>query len=160
MRNLRVIFKYISRYPRLVATYFTFNILSTFFGLMSLALLSPFLTLIFKQGDSFQAVSQVKGFGSKMNPINYLKEYISGMLAEPNGQVKALLLICVIVFVAVILKNLFGYFSLYVLTPIRNYILNDMLKAMYGRILQLPLGFFSEQKKKTCRMTRSGPSVT
>lgn len=147
MRNLRVIFKYISKYPRLVGFYFLFNILSTFFGLMSLALLSPFLSLIFKQGDAFKSVSEVKGFGSRLNPINYLKEYLGGILEEPNGQIKALLVSCVIVFVAILLKNSFAYLSLYVLTPIRNYILNDMRKGMYDRILQLPLGYFSEQRK-------------
>ena len=44
-------------------------------------------------------------------------------------------------------KNVFAYLSMYYLNPIRNHILNDMRTAMYKKILQLPIGFFSDQRK-------------
>jgi ABC-type multidrug transport system fused ATPase/permease subunit len=36
---------------------------------------------------------------------------------------------------------------MYVLTPIRNNIINDMRTDMFTKILQLPVGFFNEQRK-------------
>jgi subfamily B ATP-binding cassette protein MsbA len=51
------------------------------------------------------------------------------------------------VFSAILLKNLFAYLSMYFLNPIRNRILNDMRSNMYAKILQLPIGYFSEQRK-------------
>jgi ATP-binding cassette, subfamily B, bacterial MsbA len=57
MKSLRTIFKYIKKYPRLIISYFGFNILSAIFGVLSLGLLSPFLMIIFKQGDGFKSVS-------------------------------------------------------------------------------------------------------
>ena len=36
---------------------------------------------------------------------------------------------------------------MYFLNPIRNRILNDMRSSMYAKILQLPIGYFSEQRK-------------
>jgi subfamily B ATP-binding cassette protein MsbA len=142
MKSLITIFKYIKKYPGLVAAYFSFNILSTVFSLISLGLLAPFLMLIFKQGDAFKSVS-VPG----NNPINNFKVYINLLIASPGGSAKALLLICLIVFIAIVLKNLFAYLSMYFLNPIRNRILNDMRTSMYNKILQLPIGFFSEQRK-------------
>lgn len=142
MKSLLTIFKYIKKYPGLVAAYFSFNILSALFSVVSLGLLAPFLMLIFKQGDILKIVS-----GNGWNPIDYFKAYINKMLAEPGGSAQALLLICIIVFIAILLKNLFAYLSMYYLNPIRNRILNDMRTNMYNKILQLPIGYFSEQRK-------------
>ena len=142
MKSLVIVFKYIKKYPGLVAAYFSFNILSALFSVVSLGLLAPFLMLIFKQGDVFKSVS-----AAGWNPINYVKAYINDIIQMPGGTTRALLLICVVVFVAILMKNLFAYLSMYYLNPIRNRILNDMRTNMYNKILQLPIGYFSEQRK-------------
>ncbi|MBC7536537.1 MAG: ABC transporter ATP-binding protein [Ferruginibacter sp.] len=146
MKSLRTIFKYIKKYPGLVVTYFGFNVLSAVFGVISLGLLSPFLMLIFKQGDALKAVSGT-GFFSRINPVNHFKEWVYNILNEPGGNIKALMIICLVVFGSILLKNIFAYLSMYFLNPIRNHILNDMRSNMYGKILQLPIGYFSEQRK-------------
>lgn len=146
MKSLLSVFRYIRKYPALVASYFSFNILSAIFGLVSLGLLSPFLMLIFKQGDAFKNVSEKSGFAGA-NPINYLKEWLYTVINQPGGNIKALMMICLIVFAAVLLKNLCAYMAMYFLNPIRNRILNDMRSNMYSKILQLPVGYFSEQRK-------------
>jgi subfamily B ATP-binding cassette protein MsbA len=129
-----------------VTAYFGFNILAAIFGVLSLGLLSPFLMLIFKQGDAFKAFSGA-GFMGKYNPVNYVKNYLYQTMSEPGGDIKALVFICLIVFVSILLKNLFAYLSMYFLNPIRNRIVNDMRSNMYAKILALPIGFFSEQRK-------------
>jgi len=141
MKSLQTIFRYIKNYPSLVAAYFSFNVLSVIFSVVSLGFLAPFLMLIFKQGDVIKVADK------HFNPINEFKKYIAAMVDEPGGGLKALLIICAIIFVAIILKNLFAYLSMYYLNPIRNHILNDMRTAMYKKILQLPIGFFSDQRK-------------
>jgi subfamily B ATP-binding cassette protein MsbA len=146
MKSLRTIFKYIKKYPRLVFSYFGFNILSAVFGVLSLGLLSPFLMLIFNQGNVLKTAAGT-GFFSRINPINYFKEWISVLLEQPGGNIKALMVICLVVFGAILFKNLFAYLSMYFLNPIRNRILNDMRSSMYAKILQLPIGYFSEQRK-------------
>lgn len=146
MKSLLSVFRYIRKYPALVVSYFSFNILSAIFGLVSLGLLSPFLMLIFKQGDAFKNVSAKSGFAGA-NPINYLKEWLYTVINQPGGNIKALMMICLIVFAAVLLKNLCAYMAMYFLNPIRNRILNDMRSNMYSKILQLPVGYFSEQRK-------------
>jgi ATP-binding cassette, subfamily B, bacterial MsbA len=146
MKSLRTIFKYISHYPSLVAAYFSFNILSAVFGIVSLGMISPFLMLIFGQGDSFKVVEKTSLSGS-MNPVNYLKASLDNLMSQPGGPVKALLILCLVIFSAIILKNVFAYLSMYFLNPIRNRILNDMRRNMYQKILKLPVGYFSEQRK-------------
>lgn len=127
----------------MVSAYLVFNILSAIFSVFSLGLLSPFLMLIFKQGDSFKDISGKNSF----NPVNLLKEWLYELINSPGGNIKALLIICLIIFGSIILKTLFAYLSTYFLNPIRNRILNDMRMGMYNKILMLPVGYFTEQRK-------------
>ncbi len=143
MKSLQTIFKYVKNYPGLVVAYFGFNILSAVFGVVSLGMVSPFLMLIFGQGDTFKTVS---GSGA-MSAVGFLKEKLYALMQSPGGSSKALLILCLVIFIAIILKNLFAYLSMYFLNPIRNRILNDMRRNMYQKILQLPVGYFSEQRK-------------
>lgn len=81
------------------------------------------------------------------NITENLYSYLNGLLISDEGKVKALGILCLIVVTAIILKNMFLYLGLYILAPIRNRILNDMRTDMFSKILQLPIGYFNEQRK-------------
>ncbi len=147
MKSLKVIFKYVARYTNLVIAYFSFNILSAIFSVISLGLLSPFLLLIFKKEDTLAQVAGSTSFFTNINPINSFKEWLYKTIQLPNGEIKALGIICAVVLLSIILKNVFLYLSMYFLNPIRNNIINDMRTQMYTKILALPIGYFSEQRK-------------
>ena len=147
MKSLRSIFRYISKYPKLIFAYFSFNILSSLFSVISLALLSPFLLLIFKKEDTLSAVGNANGFLARINPVNKFKALLYEIINSPGGDIKALAIICIVVLLAVILKNVFLFLSMYYLNPIRNNIINDMRTSMYKKILALPIGYFSDQRK-------------
>ena len=143
MKRLKVIFSYIRRYPKLVSLYFFLNLLSSFFSLLSLSMLAPFLTLIF----GVQSQSQVVGSFRIGKSMDNFYAYLTQLINSDEGKVKALAILCIIVVIAILLKNLFLYSALYVLTPIRNSIINDMRNEMFRKILQLPIGYFSDQRK-------------
>ncbi len=145
MRSLSTVFKYLKRYPKFLVAYFSSNILSALFGVISLGLLSPFLMLIFKQGDAFRSVTTASPM-AKVNPVNYFKEWLYRLI-ENGDSVKALVFICVVVFCSILLKNFFAYLSMYFLNPMRNRLINDMRSNMYNKILGLPIGYFNEQRK-------------
>jgi len=63
------------------------------------------------------------------------------------GKVQALGWICLGIITAVLLKNLFLYLSWYFLAPIRNAVTRKYSKLLYDKILQLPIGYFTEQRK-------------
>lgn len=144
MKSLRIIFSYIKKYPKLVAGYFSLNILSAGFSLISLTMLTPFLTLIFGLQDQ-------TGFKTSSFNLGFLTDGIYGALEvltqSTEGKIKALGFICAILVLSIVFKNIFLYLSLYLLTPIRNNIINDMRTDMFSKILELPVGFFSDQRK-------------
>lgn len=146
MKSLRTIFRYVGRYPKLVVSYFTFNVLSNLFSLVSLGMLSPFLLLIFKKQDTLAEAGK-QGFLSGYNPINYFKSYLSDIAQQPGGDIKALGIICLLILCFILLKNICLYVAIYFLTPIKNGILNDMRSNMYQKLLLLPVSFFNEKRK-------------
>ncbi len=144
MRSLATIFQYIKRYPALVSLYFFFNILSAVFAIVSLVMLAPFLQVIFKVTDSVN--NQITSRFA-IGPLGIFYGWLTELVNTPDGKAKALAAICVVVVIAIVLKNLFAYLALYVLNPIRNNIINDMRADMFHKILNLPIGYFSEQRK-------------
>ena len=149
MKSLRTVYRYVAKYPKSIFVYFSFNILSNIFSVVSLGMLSPFLMLIFDKKNASEDVPAAasSNFLEALNPINNLKSYLFEIVQKPNGDFKALGLICVLILTFIILKNLFLYLSLYVLTPIRNSIVNDMRTNMYKKVLNLPVGYFNDQRK-------------
>jgi len=147
MKNLRIIFRYVGKYPKLIFTYFTCNILSNLFAVVSLGLLSPFLLLIFKKQNTLQADAANTGFLSQINPVNAFKVWLNHVLQTPNGDIRGLAVICILILTFIILKNIFLYLAIYFLTPVRNLVVNEMRTRMYKKILALPIGYFNDQKK-------------
>lgn len=124
--------------------YTLFISLSIIFSLFSLSMLIPFMDLIF---DSNELTSVVKtttaGAGGIKDAVYH---FLQTTIAE-YGKVQALGWICVGIITAVILKNLFLYLSWYFLAPIRNAVTRKYSKLLYDKILQLPIGYFTEQRK-------------
>src|SRR5690606_27733990 len=84
---------------------------------------------------------------SSLNPISTLETYLVDIVRSPDGDIKALGIICILILSFIILKNIFLYLSLYVLVPLRNRVINDMRTNMYKKVLVLPVGYFNDQKK-------------
>ena len=147
MKSLRTVYRYVAKYPKGISVYFLLNILSNVFSVISLGMLSPFLMLIFEKKNTMGEIQEASGFLESLNPVNNLKAYLFEIVQKPEGDIKALGLICILILSFIILKNIFLYLSLFVLVPIRNSIVNDMRRSMYQKVLDLPVGYFNEQRK-------------
>jgi subfamily B ATP-binding cassette protein MsbA len=107
-------------------------------------MLMPFMDLIFGKGELTGAIT------SGTNDSGNIKDVVYGFLQNiivQNGKEYALGWICFGIIVAVLLKNLFLYLSFYFLAPIRNAVTKKYSKLLYNKILQLPIGYFTEQRK-------------
>lgn len=82
MKSLRTVFRYVSKYPKLIATYFTFNVLANLFAVISLGLLSPFLWLIFKEDNTLNIGAKSSSFFEKANPVNFVKAELYDLLQK------------------------------------------------------------------------------
>lgn len=120
------------------------NVLAAIFSLFSLAMLIPFLQLLFGKVPPVE-VKPVFALSAK-TLTQYLNYYMSELIREYD-KATALLFVIGLVLIASFLKNLFTYLSLYHLAPIRTGVLRDIRNTLYRKIIELPLGFYTEEKK-------------
>ena len=136
--NFFRIFKYIHIPKNKLALYLFYALLSTLFSLISINALAPFMNIIFKAKSAIPT-DQPKQLG-RFN--NFFELFIRN-----HTPLYALGVICILMIFSILLKNIFVYLSLYVSTPLRSRILADFRLRLYTKILQLPVSFFTEQKK-------------
>lgn len=80
---------------------------------------------------------------SLLNNFNY---YLGNYIVE-HGQLNALMLISMLVVIMFFLKNLTRYMAMYFLAPIRNGVVRDIRRDVYHKILSLPIGYFTDERK-------------
>lgn len=107
-------------------------------------MLAPFLQLLFGKEKLVNEVAELEL--STGGVLNYLKYYLSEVI-RTYGANRALAIICVAIIISVFFKNLFTYLSFRVLAPMRNYVMTKLRGDLYEKILQLPIGYFTEQRK-------------
>ncbi|HMU12787.1 MAG: ABC transporter ATP-binding protein [Bacteroidetes bacterium] len=131
-------------YRRFAVLNALFNLLATVFHLLSLLLFIPFLRLL---------LGQVKPVHERPLEL-WTKDGLEGTfnwgltrLIEVYGNMGALLTICLLVVGLFACKNLFRYVALLAITRFRNHIVYDLRQQMYGKLLDLPLRYHSNERK-------------
>lgn len=100
----------------------------------------PFLQLIFTGNES--SVTS----GSKNAVIQSINQFLNDM-KNTRGKIPTLGIICLLMVISILLKNLFLYLSYYILNPLKNRIVNQLREELYDKVLRLPIGFFNEKRK-------------
>ena len=146
MKKFIRIISYIREYKAYMSWYSLFITLSIVFGLFSLGMLMPFMDLIFGKTELIGVVKTATAGNGSSN----IKDLVYGFLQQSitaHGKVQALGWICLFIVITVLLKNIFLYLSFYFLAPIRNAVTRKYSRLLYEKILQLPIGYFTEQRK-------------
>ncbi|WP_245749062.1 ABC transporter ATP-binding protein [Draconibacterium orientale] len=121
-----------------------YNILGALFGTFSFAMLIPALDILFQTKELVsEKVEWALTADSITNNVNY---YISSFIIE-HGQQDSLLLIGFILVIATLFKVGFTYLADFVLIALRNGVVYDIRSLIYKKIIGLPLGYFSEERK-------------
>jgi len=141
LKKFSRLFKYIGYYKWKIILYISITIIASSLSVVSLGMLAPLMSLIFK----------VDGIGGQ-SILNKIPggHYIGGeltRLVNSGQQMQAVLLCCILVITSVFLKNLMLYVSSLISVPVRSSITIHLKNDLYAKVLSLPVGYFSEQKK-------------
>jgi subfamily B ATP-binding cassette protein MsbA len=151
MQLFRVL-KYVKGYWRYAWLNIFFNVLFSVFSVVSIALVIPFMQLLFQKGneDYVKILSEGKPAFSIAHAADYLPaafNYTMADLIVNSGKAQALILICIVVVLLTFFKNLFRYFAMYFLAPIRSGVVRDLRNKLLEKSLDLPLSYYSEERK-------------
>jgi ATP-binding cassette, subfamily B, bacterial MsbA len=144
MKRFFKVFRFIYPYKWKAFANITTNLLGTIFGLFSITMIIPFLDILFK--TEVTVVTKPEFAFTTESIIHYFN-YIVYNLIQSNGKFSALLFIVCLVLVTSFLKNFFAYIAFWYLAPIRNGVVRDIRNALFRKIMELPLSYFSDEKK-------------
>ena len=144
MKRYAGLLRYFKPFKANISLYMLFSVLSIAFGVVSIGMLIPFLDILFNPGKRVNVLPAVK-----LNSENVLQilSYHLTQIINKSGVVTALGYICLVIIVSIFLKNFFLYLSYYVLSPMRNSVMTKLRNDLYTKILSLPIGYFTEQRK-------------
>ena len=100
--------------------------------------------------DTSEKVTQKPVYTSIFEITKYAKEYLYyyiTLLSEQNGPQFALILVIGIVIITFLFKNLFNFLASNHLLHLKNGVLKDLRNAMYIKIINLPVSYYSEKRK-------------
>ncbi len=144
MKKAYRVIAYIFPYWRQLSANLFFNIVSIIFSLFSLALLIPFLNLLFGINKLITA-KPVLHF-STHSALDYLNYYISQIIIH-QGKLQALVFICVIILVSFLFKNIGRFFAMYYITSARSGAIRGIRDDIYAKLLIQPLSYYTKNKK-------------
>ncbi len=144
MSNLTRLLSLVKPYKASAALNVLFNFLTIFFSVFSIALIIPFLKLIFGMDKLVSAPP----------PLSFNKDallqnlyYQISELINNYGAEKVLLIISAIVLFSFFFKNMFRYFAMYSIAVLRTGIIMDLRNKIHNKILILPISYFTSQRK-------------
>lgn len=147
MTYFRKIFRFAKPYKRFAYLNIFFNILYALFGTLSFISLIPMLTVLFGEAKRISAAPVYTGLAHAQK---YLEEYLNYFITTSQanqGPQYTLSVTVMIIITLFLLKNFSNYLAMYFITFLRNGILRDIRNAMYKKVVDLPLAFFSEKRK-------------
>ncbi len=141
MKRYSRVFTYLKAYKTSIGWYFITILLSIIFSVVSIGMLVPFMNLIFKQNAIPEVAKK-----PDVAVIHWIKEQLNYLINTSNP-VHALGMVCILIIISIALKNIFLYLSYRAMGPIKNGVVNQFRIDLYDKILRLPIGYFTEQRK-------------
>ena len=145
---IKMMRQYASPYKPYLAGAVVLSILSAVFNIFSFAVIVPLLNILFKVDDAQYAFIPwgTEGMTFKDILVNNAYWFVSDYSAA-HGAVTTLLLLCGVMVFFTALKTSCYFGSAAVMIPIRTGIVKDIRNRIYNKILSLPIGFFSQERK-------------
>lgn len=145
---LQLMRRFVSPYKHYIGWAIVLNVLSAVFNVFSFTLLIPILNILFKTGDNTQVYQFMEwGSGSlKTVAVNNFYYYVTQMI-ETHGPTMTLLFMGLFLAFMTMLKTSCYFGSSAIMIPLRTGVVRDIRVMVYSKVMHLPLGFFSEERK-------------
>lgn len=140
--------RFVSPYKKYIGWAIVLNILSAVFNVFSFTLLIPILNILFKTGENTRVYEYMEwgSDGVKEVAVNNFYYYVTRMI-ETHGPQMTLLFMGLFLAFMTMLKTSCYFGSSAIMIPLRTGVVRDIRVMVYSKVMHLPLGFFSEERK-------------
>lgn len=145
---LQLMRRFVSPYKRYIGWAIVLNVLSAIFNVFSFTLLIPILNILFKTGENTKVYEYMEwgSEGIKEVAVNNFYYYVAQMI-ETHGPQMTLLFMGLFLAFMTMLKTSCYFGSSAIMIPLRTGVVRDIRVMVYSKVMHLPLGFFSEERK-------------
>jgi subfamily B ATP-binding cassette protein MsbA len=149
MKGIIDIYRYTFAYKGRAILVILCNLLFVIFNLLSIVLFIPVLQLIFRPDNLVQAVENPTWNGALTSLPKYISQeyqfFMQELVAEDPKD--ALFFVCVTVFIAFFLKNVFRYGAIWHQSELRMAVVRDLRDSIFSKALRLPISFYTNERK-------------
>lgn len=145
---LQLMRRFVSPYKKYIGWAIVLNVLSAIFNVFSFTLLIPILNILFKTGDNAVVYTFMEwGSGSlKEVAVNNFYYFVTQMI-NTHGPSMTLLFMGLFLGFMTLLKTSCYFGSSAIMIPLRTGVVRDIRVMVYSKVMHLPLGFFSDERK-------------
>ena len=140
--------RFLPPYKKYLFLTFTFNILTAVLNVFSLATIIPILQVLFKVNTkTYSFISWRNTDYSLIDTVlNNVNWYVTQLIDSYGGGF-ALMMLAAVLVVMTLLKTGTAYLGSYFIIPIRTGVVKDIRNQINDKLLTLPIGFFTEERK-------------
>lgn len=134
------------------------NLLAAVLTLFSFAVIMPILEMLFELNDKTYEYVALSGVSVKdladvaVNDFYYVTQQAIGRFGQSN----TLALLGVLLVVMTALKTGVTYLASYFIIPLRSGVVRDIRNSLYDKVVSLPIGFFTNERKGDVMARMSG----
>ena len=144
MKDFRKLFSLLAPYKLRLVFITIFNILSIVFSVFSIALLAPFLSLIF---NKIPLVLEAPTMAFNSESVVLYLQYFLSQIIQSQGMAQALIYLVLTIFVFFFFNKFFYYIAMWIMASVRTNIVKGYREEGYEKLLTLPLSYYSQKKK-------------
>ena len=151
----KILFRFVPPYKHYLALNILFNILAAILTLFSFAVIIPILEMLFQIKEASYSYMALDDGSLKDVAINNFYYYTQEAITSwgPSATLAALAALLVVM---TALKTGVTYLSSYFIVPMRSGIVRDIRNYVYDKIVTLPIGFFTTERKGDVMARMSG----
>lgn len=154
---IKIAKRFLPPYKNYIILNLVFNIVNALLNVFSFALIIPILQILFKATpESYDFIAWNSPDTSFLDAVKNNGYWYIGDLINTNGAGFVLLSLAIILIVMTALKTGAAFLSTYYVVPIRTGVVKDIRDNINDKILDLPIAFFSEERKGDILARMSG----
>lgn len=152
---IAILRRFVPPYKKYLFLNIFFNILSAFLTLFSFAVIIPILEMLFKVKEAVYEFMPIGSASLKDVAVNNFYNYTQEAIST-YGTSTTLALLALLLVVMTALKTGVTYLASYFIIPMRSGIVRDIRNYVFDKMLQLPISFFTSERKGDVMARMSG----